>query len=343
MKSNQKRWMIWLGLLISAFFLYFAFREIHFGELWNTLLSVQLWWLLPGLVAYFGAVFLRTWRWQFLLKPLKQIGMKVTFPILTIGYMGNNVFPLRLGEVLRAVVLKRREGVSISASLATIVVEHIFDAVVVVGFVLLNLGQLVSVSSKSFPWLGNAAGWIAGLFLAGLAIFILVAMYPKTAQHMIRNIISRVLPERMQSPISTIVDQFLDGLMGLRSPKHALTVFVVTFLIWLFETGLYWCVNQSLGLGLNFSQLMLLNGVVNLVLLIPAAPGGLGTFDAAGRTLLEAQGATAESALGFTLVLRAALWLPITLLGAYFFLHEGLKWSFDIKELEAQAETPKPN
>jgi len=338
MKSTQKRWLIWLGLLISAFFLYFAFRKIHFGELWDTLTQVSLGWLLPGMGVYFGAVLLRAWRWRYLLKPLKTISLKTTFPIIAMGYMGNNVFPLRLGEVLRAAVLKRREGIAISASLATIVVEHIFDAVVVVGFVLLNLGELVRFSSNAFAWLRNAAAWAAGIFLAGLVAFILVAMYPKTAQRLMRVVIHHILPERLRMPVAKIVDQFLDGLMGLRSPKQALVVFVNTCLIWLFETGLYWSVNQALGLGLNFNQLMLLNGIVNLVLLIPAAPGGLGTFDAAGRTMLEALGVSSEPALGYTLLLRAALWLPITLLGAYYYLGEGLKWSFDIKELEAQAE-----
>lgn len=334
MKSRTKRWLIWLGLVISAVFLYFAFREIDFGELWATLIGIRIWWLLPGLALYFGAVLLRTGRWQFILKPLIPVSLRTLFPIVAIGYMGNDVFPLRMGEVLRTVVLKRRTGVSISASLATIVVERIFDAVVVVGFVLLNLGQLVGVSSGPLTQLRGAAAWVAMLFLSGLGVFILVAMFPKPAHRLIHGMIQRLFPERLRTPTTAIVDHFLDGLMRLRSPKDALLVFLITTGIWLMETGLYWCVNQALGLQLNFNQLMLLNGVVNLVLLIPAAPGGLGTFDAAGRTMLEFFGVASEPALGFTLVLRVALWLPITLVGTYFFIREGLKWTLDVGELE---------
>jgi len=83
---------------------------------------------------------------------------------------------------------------------------------------------------------------------------------------------------------------------------------------------------------------MLLNGVANLVLLIPAAPGGLGTFDAAVRAMLQAFGVAAEPALGYTLILRIALWVPITLVGAIFFVREGLKWTIDINAMQAQAE-----
>jgi len=344
MKRDYRRWLFWLGLIISVVFLYLAFREINYGELWTTLKTTQWWWLLPGLGVYFIGVFVRTWRWQYLLKPLKKISLPTLFPIINIGYMGNNVFPLRMGEVLRSVVLKRREDVSISGSLATIVVERIFDAVVVVGFVLLNLGQLTQLpGANNFAQLGGIATWDVGIFLAGLAVFILIAMFPKPAMNILHGIIQRILPERWHESVISIADHFLEGLMSLRSPKDALMIFLTSVLIWVLETGLYWCVDRALGLGLNFGQLMLLNGVVNLVLLVPAAPGGLGTFDAVGRAVLEAFTISPEPALGYTLVLRIALWVPITVIGAIYFVREGLKWTTDINAMQAQAENIKPS
>jgi uncharacterized protein (TIRG00374 family) len=339
MNRQHKRWLFWLGLIISAVFLYLAFREINFRELWVTLNNIRWWWLLPGLGVYFGGVLARTWRWQYLLKPLKKITITTLFPIINIGYMGNNVFPLRMGEVLRSVVLKRREGVSVSSSLATIVVERIFDAVVVVGFVLLNLGQLVGLSGTSaFSQLGSLAAWAVAVFLVGLSVFILTAMFPKPAARLIHGIIQHILPERWREAVMDIADRFLEGLMSLHSPKDALMIFLTSILIWILETGLYACVDRALGLGLNFGQLMLLNGVVNLVLLVPAAPGGLGTFDAAGRAVLEAFTIPSEPALGYVLVLRIALWVPITVVGAVYFVREGLKWTTDVKAMQAQAE-----
>ena len=335
---------MWVGFVISAIFLYFAFREIDYQELWSTLRKIKAIWLLPGLSVYFLGVLARTWRWQYLLKPLRKVSIKTLFPIINIGYMGNNVFPLRMGEVLRAVVLKRREDAPISGSLATIVVERIFDAVVIVGFVLLNLNQLTAQAGNTvFSQLGSIATWAVIIFLAGLTFFILIAMFPKPAQRMIQSVINRVVPQRWRSPMNNIADQFLEGLMSLRSPKDALMIFLTSILIWLLETGLYWCVAQAMGVQLTFGQLMLLNGVVNLVLLIPAAPGGLGTFDVAGRVTLEAFSIPSELALGYTLVLRIALWVPITVLGAIYFVREGLKWTSDVGEMQAQAETDTKN
>lgn len=339
MRLNDRRWLIWLGLAISAVFLYLAFREINYGDLWQTLQRARIWWLVPGLMIYFAGMLVRAWRWQYLLKPLKKVAIGSLFQIVMIGYMGNNVFPLRMGEVLRAVVLKRRDEISISGSLATIVVERIFDAVVVVGFVLLNLGQLAQLPGGiSLSQVSGLATWAAVVFIAGLGVFVAVAMFPKPAQRVLHGLINKIIPERWRDSVNNITDKFLDGLMSLRSPKDALMILLTSVLVWLMETGLYWSVGRALNLELNLSQLLLINGLVNMVLLIPAAPGGLGTFDAAGRAVLEAYGIPSEPALGYTLILRIAIWVPITLLGTLYFIREGLQWTLDVQAMQAQAE-----
>jgi len=197
----------------------------------------------------------------------------------------------------------------------------------VIGFVLLNLGQLARLpGGMALTQISGLAAWSAVIFLVGLALFVAIAMFPQPAQRLLHGIIAKIIPER-------------DGLMSLRSPANALMILLTSILVWLLETGLYWGVSRALNLHLTFNQLLLLNGVVNMVLLIPAAPGGLGTFDAAGRTVLEAYGIPAEPALGYTLVLRIAIWLPITLLGTLYFVREGLTWTLDISKMQAQAET----
>jgi hypothetical protein len=80
-----------------------------------------------------------------------------------------------------------------------------------------------------------------------------------------------------------------------------------------------------------------MNGIVNLATTLPSAPGYVGTFDAPGIAVLMAYGVTQEIAAGYTLVLHAALWVPITVVGAIYFLREGLKWGqkFEV-EVEGQ-------
>lgn len=335
---KMKRWHLWVGILISAFFLFVALKNVDFTGVWRTLRDANFWWIVPGIVIYFLGVYLRAWRWQYLINPIKKVPLRVLFPIINIGYMGNNVYPARAGEFLRAIVLKRHEDISISASLATIVVERIFDAVVILAFVVLNLGQFSNaVTSENLANTVEKLALIVGVVFAVLLIvFVLTSIYPKTAKRIIDWFVDKLIVKSLRLPISRFAERFLDGLASLRSAADVLIILVSTVLIWTFETALYWSVMKAVGLSLSFLFLMLLNGVVNLVLLVPAAPGGLGTFDAASKVMLEAFGVGAELALGFTLVLRVVLWLPITILGAYYFIKEGLKWNFDLKQLKEQ-------
>ena len=111
----MKRWQFWLGVVISAVFVALALRGLKLDEVWADLRAANYLWLVPGVAVYFIGVGVRTWRWHYLLKPLKEVAVRQLFPVVVIGYMGNNVYPARAGELLRAYVLKRNEGVSVSA------------------------------------------------------------------------------------------------------------------------------------------------------------------------------------------------------------------------------------
>jgi len=323
-----KRWQFWLGVAISAVCLWLALRGLTLGEVWATLQGANYWLLLPGIAVYFLGVWARAWRWRYLLRPLKHISTRRMFPVVATGYMGNNIYPARAGELLRIYVLRRREGVSISASLATIIVEHTFDGIVMLAFVFFNLPQLARLTADS-GFVGDIQTltiWVAGLFLGVVSVFLLMAAMPSKASRVIGWFTDRLIPHRFRMKVGEFTERFLGGLASLRSPADVLIVLGTSVVIWLFETGMYWFVMQAFTLEVNFSAMMLMNGTVNLATMIPSAPGYVGTFDATGIAVLEAYGVARSIAAGYTLVLHAALWLPITLLGAYFFTRESLSW-----------------
>ncbi len=326
--SLMKRWKFWLGVLLSGVFLYFALRGLRLGEVLVPLKEADYWWILPGVVVYFIGVWVRSWRWHYLLRPVKAISTPNMFPIVAIGYMGNNIYPARAGEVLRAVVLKRRHEVPISASLATIIVERVFDGVVMLAFVFLNLPELANLTSSS-GFIGNIqtlALWGSGAFLGALAVFLSAAMFPGVAEKVLTWLVERLLPDKYQEKVLGVVLRFLQGLESLRSPQEALMVFVTSVVIWLLETGKYWFVMHAFTFEVSFFALMLMNGIVNLATTIPSAPGYVGTFDAPGIAVLVAYGVARGVAAGYTLVLHVALWFPITALGAYYMIKEGIRW-----------------
>jgi len=329
----MKKWQFWIGVLISILFIWLALRGMRLEEFWDAVKQGNYIWLVPGVAVYFVGVWVRAWRWHYLLGPIKKISTRTMFPITTIGYMGNNIYPARAGEVLRAVILKRKEGVSISASLATIIVERIFDGVVMLAFVFVNLPELAKLTGSS-GFVGNiqqVAVIGTGVFLGALAVFLLAAMFPQTTAKAGLWTIQHFLPQRLHTRIISMMNKFLDGLASLRSPFNVLMVFFTSVIIWLLETGKYWFVMHAFSFSVSFFALMLMNGIVNLATTIPSAPGYIGTFDAPGIAVLTAYGVEHSTAAGYTLVLHVALWLPITLLGAYYLAREGIQWSDSLR------------
>ncbi|HEX2979590.1 MAG TPA: lysylphosphatidylglycerol synthase transmembrane domain-containing protein [Anaerolineaceae bacterium] len=328
----MKRWQFWVGILISLIFLYFSMRNLRLGEVWEAMKTAHYWVLIPGVAVYFVAVWARAWRWHYMLRPLKAIPTKEMFPVVTIGYMGNNIFPYRAGEVLRAFVLRRRENVPVSASLATIIVERVFDGVVMLAFVFINLPELTRLTAEKSTGLshiniqGLAIGGTAA-FLGALGVFLLAAMFPYRTEKVANWFIQHLLPSRLREKASELTTRFLGGLESLRSPRDVLMIFLTSAVIWLLETAKYYIVALGFDINVSFFALMLMNGIANLLTTLPSAPGYIGTFDAAGIAVLSAYGVEPSLAAGYTLVLHGALWLPITALGAYYFLkREGLQW-----------------
>lgn len=331
----MKRWQFWLGVLISAGLLWWALRGLRLEEVWGSLKDANYIWLLPGIAVYFLGVWARAWRWHYLLRPLKRIPTRTMFPIVAIGYMGNNIYPARAGELLRAFVLRRREQVPISASLATIIVERAFDGIVMLSFVFLNLSELATLTVDSgFAGSIQSLALIgAAVFLGAVVVFLLMAIFPDRSRQVSAWLVGRLAPIRWRENLMGVAERFLEGLASLRSPADVLMVLATSVVIWLFETGKYWFVMHAFSFEVSFFALMLMNGIVNLATTIPSAPGYVGTFDAPGIAVLEAYSVSRAVAAGYTLVLHVALWLPITLLGAFYMLRESLSWSAIQEEL----------
>ena len=333
----MKRARFWIGILISAVFLYIAFRGQHLDQVVEALRYGNYWWLVPSVAVYFLGVGARTWRWHYMLRPMKPIPIRRLFPMVVIGYMGNNIYPARAGEVLRSYVLRRSTGIPISSSLATVLIERLFDGLTMLLFVFLAL--------PFFPLNESLRRFVIGftiLFLGALVAFLLLAARPEQAERLYGWVIDRFVPTRWRVPVRDILNRFVGGLHSLRSGRDVATIFGTSVVLWLLETGKYWFVMHAFPFTVSFFTLMLMNGVVNLFTTIPAAPGYVGTFDAPGIEILKNAGVDAEIASAYTLVLHAALWLPITLLGVWYMWRTHLSWQAVQEELQEEGDLPAP-
>lgn len=342
-----------IGIVISLVFLGWALYNEKLDQVWASLLTAQYWALLPALAFYFAGVWVRAIRWRTLLKPIApKIGLNETFQVVVIGYMANDVLPARIGELVRAYVLSRRTGVRKTATLATIFVERVFDGLTMIGFAagvivftrIWDTGAFVSGSDHKLGTLLNQLDLLIIIasvaFLGLLVAFIAIASSRSRAEAAIRWAI-RFLPGRLHERGERLAISFVDGLGSLRSLSSMVTIFGLSIVAWLFETGMFYALGTwgfdlrgGGGQPLPFYAYMLATSFANLSLLLPQAPGGLGVFDAIAKVVLVgAFGVLGGPATSYVLLLHAALLVPVSVLGFVYLWRESLSWK-DLTGLE---------
>ena len=319
----RRRWfIIVIGLVVSLGFLWYALRDLHLGEVWTAMQGANYWWLIPGVAVYFISVWFRAWRWGFLLRGSKIVPANRLFPVVVIGYMGNDILPFRLGEVLRAYVLWRKEGINVGTTLTTAVLERLFDGLTMVLFVLFGL-LFVPLSA----FLSRLVTIASAAFFGALVVFLFLASQPDLLRRVARALIGRVVPARFRAPVLDLVEGIVAGLESLRRGRDVLVLFGVTLWVWILETAKYWLVSFAFAdLHLPYVAILLMGGAVNLLTALPSLPGYIGTFEL-GIKILEGIGAPSSSAGSYILVLHAILLLPVTLLGLVFMAVEGVRWT----------------
>jgi uncharacterized protein (TIRG00374 family) len=348
-----------IGIIISVIFFILAILGVRLDEAWAAALRANYLALIPALALYFLGVWVRAVRWRILLRPiLPRTSLLKTFEVVVIGYMANDIFPARIGELVRAYVLSLREKVRKSATLATILVERIFDGITMVGFaagavLFIVLADPRALMTGEDHKLGSFLTDLqlpiiitGALFLGALVVFLAIASSRSRTERMIAFFL-RFLPGRFRERVERIAHSFIDGLGSLRSASSLGAVLLLSIVAWSFETGMYYTIgNWGFDLrGVDGQPLplyvyVMVTGFVNLGTLIPQAPGFLGVFEFIAQAVLHgAFGVNRDQSISYVLVLHVALLLPVTLLGFYYMARQSISYRqlVQLEQTRAQA------
>ncbi len=326
---STKHQMLILNVGISLLFLDLVFAQIEWDVLVEALAGANYWMLLPSSILVVISLFLRTWRWQWLLRALGRVPFGPAFRATNIGIGANMVLPARAGEFLRAYVIGRSTGVSKAGAFATLVVERIFDGLTIL-LSLVAVVLLVGVQSSVL----KRIGMLGGLFYLGALAGVCVFYFRQT---WFTTIVERLLPERWATPISDLLQAFANGLAVLRDGRQLLLVSLQSLLIWFVIALSFYPVLLAFDFGAPVPLFMpfLLLPLVALGLTIPGAPGGVGILQYMSVLALQLGFAAvdaglaadfAEQAAAFSLLLHLSQAAPEVILGAWAFLAEGLTW-----------------
>ncbi len=333
MKIN-KWFAVGFGLVISLVFLWFAFRDLNPAEVWQQIQQVNIGWILLCVLAYFvGSTFISL-RWRFLLRSTQPVPLRTLMPLVWIGYMGNNLYPFRAGEILRIILLQRNTGIPIARGATVVFVERVLDGLIMLSFIIIAL-LFVDIQAVEIQQMASIA---APLFLGAVAVFFVLASRPNLLRRLLQ-ITGRILPERIHTLVIRLGDEVIEGLQALRSPVNLVGAVLCTYSGWMIEAGIYWMVSFAFGLNVSYPTMLLTVGVVNLAGLIPASPGQIGVFEFFVSLVLLAVGVPSTTAHAYALVVHVVIWLPVTLAGFASLVQQGLGWGAisHARELEKAA------
>jgi len=327
MKPRQLVTLI-VSLAITAVFLYLALNRVDWVKLGHTLASANFAFIALSAVAMFFSYVLRTVRWRQFLAPTKKITVRRLFPVLIVGFALNNLLPARPGEFARGYWLGKREGISKTLGVATVIVERVADGFTLVGFLvaaLLSFERLGLDLPLVAEWIAFAMTVIFGVALAGM-IFLLVR--EELALRVLRWF-TRFLPASIAARIETMLGSFVLGLHSLKSARDVFTIVLLSLVIWTLEAATYFFMLIAFGalttIGRRAVAGVMTMAMINFGVMIPAAPGGVGPYEAAGIFALSAFGVDETTAAGVALVTHAIQFGMITGLGLLFIWLEGIK------------------
>ncbi len=325
------------GVAISVVLMVILFQNIEYAKLGDALKGANYYWLIPNIVLVVVTMYVRGYRWLFMIKPIKPVAYSKLLAATCIGFMANNVLPLRLGEFVRAYSLSYQDkDISKSASMATIFVERmVFDLVAL----LLIFGAVISVSTVHIPDEMKAGIYLAiAVALTGLIFVMILALKPSQSGDLLTRYLF-FLPDRIKELIKTVVVKFSRGLEFMIDLKMVSTVSLHTLLVWLCLGVSNFFVFLAFGFDLSLEASFFLLVVVSVSILVPSSPGFVGVYHAGTVFTLSQYGIGREDALSFALVLHAAQYIPVTLMGFYFLKKEHLS----LKQLEEEASDSVEN
>ena len=320
----SRRLKLILGIAISAVCVWLSMRDVHLAEVWNALRRANYLGFVAVMAVTLFGLWLRAIRWRSLITSPKRISTDSLFSATLIGFMANNVLPFRLGEFVRPWALARREHLSKTTLLATIVVERAIDMLTLLA--ILGLGLLVfplRADTDAGRMVQAGAGVLLALSVALTVFVVVLERQPKFA-HAVIDRCTAFLPAGIRERVARSLDHFLEGLSLFRDVKRLIWVFALSFAMFLiFSLGLtisMW----ALGIDVPWYGGLIMLVITAIGIMVPAAPGYIGTLNLACIAGLALFHVGRDVAVPFSWFYFASQWLPITTVGLWYLNREGL-------------------
>jgi glycosyltransferase 2 family protein len=309
------------GLVIAAAFLWLAFGRVDWHSIAAVAAEAQPGPIVLGLLALAAGFFVRIVRWWMMLRALEpDLPLRACVRPFLLSLAVNNTMPLRAGDIVRAVGFRDALRSPTMRVVGTLLIERVLDLFVLVTLFFIGL---LAIPSGVIP---RAFVTTAALLGAGAVVGVLVLVFAPGAMRALvdRLASSHALATKRWTPrLREAAHHLFDTFSLVQSPLRALRLVGLSLLAWLLEGSMYACVAWALHVGGSPIAPWFAAATGTLATLIPSSPGYVGTFDYFAILGLTAFGARRVIATAFAMIVHLILWLPVTLVGAAFFVAPG--------------------
>jgi uncharacterized protein (TIRG00374 family) len=307
----------WAAVLALVIIIY-LFRDFNFRQVWDIIIHINFWYLIPLSITEFLIAFVRSQRWKYIIDPGKKIGTWDIFSTFSIGMMMNLLLPALTGQVARVILIAKKEAIRKTVAFTSIVLEVLFDAIVL-------FGLLVFVSFfYVIPDFINSWWHFGGLVVLIVAVALFwMSRHHKTATEKIEN----GKPSQIHSFAERLYElkmTFIYGLRMLRSSKHLFWVTGLTILSWSIQALMVYLLIAAFDLNIDLWGAVVIMVINTVMVMVVVTPVNIGTFQLACVFALSLFKIDKQTALSFSIVLHAFNYLPPVILGWLFSLKEGL-------------------
>jgi hypothetical protein len=271
---------------------------------------------------------IRAWRWQYLLHPIGPTRFRTAFRTTVIGFAALGVLPARAGDVLRPYLLARQEGLPVSATLATIVMERVLDLIAVLALLALYVWGIADPATLPPALL---RGIEVSSALAGAVTIVLMGVMWVLATHPERIgglvfAMARVLPHAVADRLAGLARTFSGGFAVAREPRALAAAVAWSFPLWLAIAAEAWLVTIAFGIAMPFTGTFLLQALLVIGVAVPT-PGAVGSYHEAYRIgVTTFFGAPEDTAVAAAIVTHAISYFPVVLTGIVFMAQDGLSF-----------------
>jgi glycosyltransferase 2 family protein len=316
--KNKHRVVFWLGIVISAFFLFLVFRSIDGAKLVAALRSMDSRFLVPAVASTLLSYYVRAYRWKLLLIEDKRTSMANLFSATSIGYMANNLLPARVGELVRVYVLGEKEGIDKGTVFASLVLDRLFDGFSVLFILLATLFTLhLPGDDAEIRTALMTGGYVTvAAYLAIVAFLVLLKKKTVVTLHFAAFLLKPFSP-RLAEKVIPLLGSFIKGIRLTSRPSIFLGLIASSVAIWAFAIWPIDLVLHSFGIALPLTASLFIMVLLVIAVLVPASPGYIGTYHYACFKALTAFGIGSEKAVSVALIIHAINFFPISLVGLY--------------------------